>query len=310
MQICPANIIYKFTLGNTRLVNWIIFLALSLVWGSSFILIKVGLNGLSAVHVASLRVLSAGIVLLPVVLKNFAVLPVNKLGLIFLSGILGSLLPAYLFCIAETGLDGSTAGVLNALTPIFAVIIGAIFFRNRVPAIKIMGMLIAFAGSVLLYASHSNILPGDNFVNVLLVVLATICYGINVNLVRKSLKDVPSLIIAALALVSCSFIALLVLIFTGYFSLNFGESAVRWATFYASVLGIFGTAIASVFFYMLIKRAGVVFSSMVTYGIPVIALGWGIYFGEKVGWIEAGCMLLILLGVYLANSNKPVSDKR
>ena len=309
MQICPANIIYNFTLGNTRLTNWIIFLALSLVWGSSFILIKVALNGLSAIHVASLRVLSAGIVLLPVVLKNFTALPVKKLGLVFLSGILGSLLPAYLFCIAETGLDSSTAGVLNALTPIFAVIIGAIFFKNVVPAIKIVGMLIAFGGSVLLYFSHANILPGNNFINVLLVVIATVCYGINVNLVRKSLKDVPSLIIAAFALVSCAVIALLVLVFTGYFSLDFQDSEVRWATFYAGVLGVVGTAISSVFFYMLIKRAGVVFSSMVTYGIPVIALGWGIYFGEKVGWIEAGCMLLILLGVYLANSNKTASDK-
>ena len=296
-------------MGNTKLINWIIFLALSLVWGSSFILIKAGLTGLSAVHVASLRVLSAGLVLVPVVIRNLSVLPAKKLGLTFLSGILGSLFPAYLFCIAETGLDSSTAGVLNALTPIFTIIIGAFFFRNKVPAIKILGMLIAFAGSVLLYFSHANILPGSNVLNVLLVVLATVCYGVNVNLVRQYLNEVPSLIIAAFALVTCACIALLVLVFTGYFSLNFRNADVMWSTVYASILGIAGTAIASVFFYMLIKRAGVVFSSMVTYGIPIIAVGWGLYFGEQVGLKEVGCMLLILLGVYLANTNKKTTYK-
>lgn len=218
-----------------------------------------------------------------------------------MSGVLGSLLPAYLFCIAEQGLDSALAGVLNSLTPIFVIIIGALFFQTKTSTNKVIGILVAFTGSVLLFFSQPNFAEDSNAFYVFLVVLATLMYGINVNMVQRHLNNIPSLQIAALALFLNSIPALIVLYFTGYFNHDFTDRGILLSTGFSFVLGIFGTAIASVIFYMLIKRAGAVFSSMVTYGIPVIAIMWGIIYGEEIGWKQFVCLLILLAGVYIAN---------
>jgi drug/metabolite transporter (DMT)-like permease len=218
-----------------------------------------------------------------------------------MSGVLGSLLPAYLFCIAEQGIDSALAGVLNSLTPIFVIIVGALFFQSKTSTNKVIGILVAFTGSVLLFFSQPNFSENSNLFYVLLVVIATMMYGINVNMVHRYLNNIPSLQIAALALSLNAIPALIVLYFTGYFQLDLSDRGILFSTGYSFVLGIFGTAIASILFYMLIKRAGAVFSSMVTYGIPVVAIIWGIIYGEEVGWKQVLSLVIILSGVYIAN---------
>lgn len=218
-----------------------------------------------------------------------------------MSGTLGSLLPAYLFCIAEEEIDSALAGVLNSLTPIFVIIIGALFFKARTPTNKVIGIIIAFSGSVLLFFSQPNFSEKSNFFYILLVVIATIMYGLNVNMVHRYLNHIPSIQIASLALGLNAIPALVVLYFTGYFDLDLSNKAVLSSTGFSALLGIGGTAIASIIFYMLIKRAGAVFSSMVTYGIPVVAIMWGIIYGEQVGWKQVLSLAVILGGVYVAN---------
>ena len=218
-----------------------------------------------------------------------------------MSGVLGSLLPAYLFCIAEQGIDSALAGVLNSLTPIFVIIIGALFFQSRTSTNKVIGILVAFTGSILLFLSQPGFAQNSNAFYVLLVVIATMMYGLNVNMVSRHLHNIPSLQIASLALCLNAIPALVVLYFTGYFKLNFSDNGILFSTGYSFVLGIFGTAVASVIFYMLIKRAGAVFSSMVTYGIPFVAIMWGIVYGEQIGWKQVLSLLIILAGVYVAN---------
>jgi len=265
-------------------------------------MMKEGLLHLSAFQVASLRIVFSGIVLLPFAIRHFRHVPKNKLAVIFMSGALGSLLPAYLFCIAEIGIDSALAGTLNSLTPIFVIITGALFFNSKTSGNKILGIFIAFTGSVLLLLFSNGHMPGNqNLLYICFIVLATIFYGFNVNMVHKYLPDIGSLQIAAIALTLNAIPALFVLILTGYFSLPLTDPGVLYSTGHAALLGVFGTAIASIIFYVLIKRAGAVFSSMVTYGIPVIANFWGMIYGEEVGWIQFGCLLLILTGVYLAN---------
>ena len=286
---------------NNKFINWLIFIALSFIWGSSFILMKEGLERLSALQVASLRIISSGLVLLPVAYKSFKQIPRDKIFITFMSGVLGSLLPAYLFCIAEQGIDSALAGVLNSLTPIFVIIIGALFFQSNTSTNKVIGILIAFTGSILLFLSQPDFAEKSNAFYVLLVVIATIMYGINVNMVSRYLNNIPSLQIASLALSLNAIPAFIVLYFTGYFKLDFSDHGILFSTGYSCVLGIFGTAIASVIFYMLIKRAGAVFSSMVTYGIPFVAIMWGIIYGEKIGWKQLLSLLIILAGVYIAN---------
>lgn len=286
---------------NSKLINWLIFISLSVIWGSSFILMKEGLVALTAFQVASVRIISSGLVLLPVAIKSIRQIPADKLFIIFMSGVLGSLLPAYLFCIAEQWIDSSLAGTLNSLTPIFVIIIGALFFKTKTAAHKVIGILIAFSGSIFLFFSQPGFSHNSNLVYVLLVVLATMMYGLNVNMVHRYLQHVSSFQIAALALSTNAIPALVVLYFTGYFSMDLSNRAVLFSTGYSVILGIMGTALASVIFYILIKRAGAVFSSMVTYGIPFVAIIWGIIYGEQVGWKQVIGLLVILTGVYVAN---------
>ena len=286
---------------SSKLINWLIFIILSFIWGSSFVLMKEGLLHLTAYQVASLRIISSGLVLLPVAYKSYKQIPGNKILVTFLSGFLGSLLPAYLFCIAEERIDSALAGVLNSLTPIFVIVVGALFFQSKTSLNKVIGIIIALTGSILLFISQPGFSTNSNSVDVLLIVLATIMYGININMVRRHLHDIPSIQIASLALFLNAIPALAVLYFTGYFNKDLLSHGVLVSTAYSFILGVFGTAIASVMFYMLIKRAGVVFSSMVTYAIPLVAIMWGVIYGEKIGWKQAAGLVIILTGVWVAN---------
>lgn len=287
---------------NKNFLNWAIFITLSVIWGSSFILIKIGLdNHLNAYQVAALRIVSAGIILLPVSIRSIRFIPRKKLLLVFLSGALGSLFPSFLFCIAEEGIDSSLAGILNCLTPIFVIITGALFFKVRPSPNKITGIIIAFAGSCMLLLTKGQMQESQHLIYVSLVILATISYGFNVNMVSANLLDIGSLHIASVAITLNAIPALIVLMLTGYFNLPLQNHDLLVATSAAAALGIGGTALATIIFYVLVKRAGGLFASMVTYCIPVVAIGWGIVFDEVFGVKQAGCILVILYGVYWAN---------
>ena len=288
---------------NRNLINWMLFITLSLIWGSSFILMKFGLQQLSSYQVAALRILSAGIILLPITLKYIGSIPTKKLLIVFLSGSLGSLIPAFLFCIAEEKIDSALAGTLNSLTPVFVILTGAAFFKNKVPAHKISGIFIAFTGCVLLLFSKTQLQANQHFSSIIFVILATAFYGFNVNMVSKYLLHIPSLHIASIALTLNAIPALSVLFFTGYFRLAFNSNAVLGSTAAAIILGIIGTAIATIMFYMLVKRAGGIFATTVTYGIPFVAIGWGIFYQEVFGWLQIFCLVIILIGVYYTNQN-------
>ena len=293
---------------NPKFINWLIFISLSFIWGSSFILMKEGLEHLSAFQVASIRIISSGLVLLPIAIRAIGKVPRNKFLYIFLSGVLGSLLPAYLFCIAEQGIDSSLAGTLNSLTPIFVIINGALFFKSRTSTNKVIGILVAFSGSVLLFFSQPDFAQNSNLLYISYVVLATFFYGMNVNMVHKELSGIPSLQIAAIALSSNAIPAFVVLYFTGYFSMDLSNAGLLASTGFSCILGVLGTAVASIIFYMLIKRAGAVFSSMVTYGIPFVAILWGVIYQERIGWKQVLCLLIILLGVYIVNRKGKSSE--
>lgn len=263
---------------------------------------KIGLNNhLSAYQIASLRIVAAGIVLLPIAVKQVRKIPAPKLGLVFLSGAIGSLIPAYLFCIAEEEIDSSLAGTLNCLTPIFVIITGVLFFKINPPVEKITGILVAFAGSFLLLLSKGHMQESKHLIYVSLVILATVLYGFNVNMVSKYLQDISSFHLAAVALVLNAVPAAIILYLSGYFGLSFSTPGFLLATGASTLLGVIGTALATIIFYQLVKAAGGIFASMVTYGIPVVAIFWGICYGEVFSWKEALCILVILAGVYLAN---------
>lgn len=255
---------------------------------------------LTPYQVASIRMLSAGLVLVPFALKAFRDIPRNRLTLVIVSGLLGSFFPAYLFCIAETRIDSSLAGILNALTPLFTILVGMSFFQLKASALKITGVVIGFIGLCLLMAVSGNI-SFDHFSYALLVLLATFFYGINVNMIGRHMTGISSLHIASVAFVFLIIPSSLILYATNYFSLSFRDPNVQLASLSAIVLGVLGTAFASILFYQLVKRAGTLFASMVTYGIPFVAVLWGLLYGEQISLIQMGCLAVILVGVYLVN---------
>lgn len=287
---------------NQRALHWSIFILLSLTWGSSFILMKVGMQGLSPYQVASLRIFSAGVSLLPFFIKYIRQTPLNKIPIIILSGILGNLVPAYLFCIAETRIDSALAGILNGLTPLMALLAGFFIYKTPIIRKQLLGICIGLVGVVMLFAVN-GVNTGYWYYG-LWIILATVCYGINISLVHHHLKAFNSMQLGAIALFFCGLSTLPVLYFSGFFSLLSGPD-VPWNSLAASVtLGVLGSSIASVLFYILIIKAGGLFASMVTYALPIVAIGWGLLAGENISFLQVICLGIILAGVYIVNKAK------
>jgi len=282
------------------LINWINFVLLCLIWGSSFILMKWSKDGLNATQIASVRIFSAGLVFVPFAFFHFKSIPLRKLPLVLLSAIFGNLLPAYLFAAAiSKKVDSSLAGILNSLTPIFVVIMGLLVFRIRVRRHQVFGVLVGFAGLLLLTLSRTGIRL-DNLEYALWIVLATAMYGTNVNIVSKYLSTIHPVHVAT---VSLSFMVIptgFVLWQQDIFHLKFGDSAVQYSLWASVILGVLGSAVATALFYTLVKNAGALFASLVTYGIPFVSIFWGLMDGEKITPVQIACLLVILSGVYLA----------
>lgn len=285
--------------------KWLLYGLLCLIWGSSFMLIKIGLRNLNPWQVASIRVLSAGLVMLPFAWRAWKRIPKNKIAPVIISGLLGNFISAFLYCLAETKINSSLASIFNALTPLCAIVIGLAFFHLKITPAKIAGVVIGFIGLVLLPFAAEGEVSFENLSYASLVVMATICYGINVHIIGLYLKDLSSIDIASLAL-SCFIIpCFLILAFTGFFSLPLLQNGFVVSVFCSFLLGALGTALASVWFYGLVKKAGSIFASLVTYGIPFIAVVWGLILGEIITVWEIGCLLIILAGVYMVNRRGP-----
>ena len=281
--------------------SWALFITLAIVWGSSFILMKEAALSLTGWQIGSIRITAAGIVLLPLAIFHIRKIPIRKLPLVILSGTLGNLFPAFLFAIAiDKKINSSLAGILNSLTPLFVVLVGLLFFGMKVHQKKIIGVVIGFIGLVLLSLTRGTVTI-DNYGFTLLILMATVLYGFNVNLVGRYLKEINPLMIATVSMVFISIPAAIVLSQQELVSLIRYDHEARLAIAMVALLGIVGTAFATAIFYQLIQKAGGLFASLVTYAIPVVAIFWGVLAGETVTVMQIGCLSLILGGVYLAN---------
>ena len=238
---------------NDQYKKYSLFIGLSVIWGSSFILMKEGLKNLTYYQVASLRIVSSAVFLLPILIKSVKKIPLKKWPVVFLSGALGNLIPAYLFCLAEKEISSSMAGTLNALTPIFTIISGAVFFHSKPSSRHWIGVFIAFIGCLLLFYSHANLSIGAHPFYILMIILATLSYGINANLVYHFLTSIPALQIVSLSLFLNALPAFAVLAFSGFFSLTFTDIALASSMGFSIFLGIMSTALASILYYRLIK---------------------------------------------------------
>ena len=283
---------------NKPLWQWAVILLLAFIWGSSFILMKRGLEVFSPVQVASLRMIIAGIILMPFALKNIRYLKNNYKALLIV-GFIGNGIPAYLFTWSQMHVSSSAAGILNSLTPVFTLIAGFLFFRTRIVKLQIIGVVLGLAGSVLLFLNKSFSFQFSIFTWGLLIVAATVMYGINTNHVKTNLKEVP-----AIAITSMSFMLVLPLALFIYLMNLPCPCIAEDPEFYKAlwsvvVLAVFGSAIAVVVMNTFIKYTTPVFAASVTYIMPAVALAWGFNDNEKIGWSSFLALILVLAGVYL-----------
>lgn len=284
-----------------NIINWALFTLLTLIWGSSFILMKEGLVKLTAYQVAALRIFSAGVVLMPIGVRQFRQIPKDKIIPIVFSGAIGSFIPAFLFCVAEEHINSSLAGIVNALSPLFAILIGVLFYQMQASTQKIGAVMIGFLGLCLLFISKDGFKINDQDIYALLVVIATVGYGWSGNYITHHLKGIGAVNIAAIAFSFLAIPASLILVYTGYFQNNWSDTVFIKSTLATVILGVVGTAVAQILFYMLLRRTNVILTSMVTYTIPFVAISWGVWYGETITGLQIACLVLILSGVYFAN---------
>ena len=284
-----------------RFLAWILLISLSLIWGSSYILMKKAVKVFSAPEVAGLRVFSAAVLLLPWSVPRLRQLSRRHYKLLFLVGLVESLLPAFLFAQAQTQLDSALNGVLSSVTPIFTLLVGSVCFGRPIVKSKLWGALLGIVGALLLVLASKSLVGTVNYY-VLLPLLACFCYGLNANLVKYYLQDLDTTTIASVFLLLIGVVAGGGLLTQTAFltKLRTVEGAYV-ATGYVLILGALGTAIAQLLFTYLIKSISPIFVSMVSFLIPLVALGWGLLDGEILMWGHYLGIATIFAGVYLLN---------
>ena len=280
--------------------QWLAMLFLSLVWGSSFILMKKGLQSYSFDQVAAFRMLFASTFMLPLAIRHLNILTKKDTLPLMLVGLLGFAIPAFLFTKAQTQINSSLAGMLNSLTPLFTLLIGLAFYQSKVKMIGIIGILVGLAGAIgLIYKPGLNILSGFNLY-ALFVVAATICYGINVNILKYRLSHLGAVQITAVSFLFVGPVSGIYLLFTDFSGVAQTPDYILNLA-YIAILALFSSAIAIIVFNALIKHTTAIFATSVTYVIPLVAIFWGMADGEAIGAKHFVWMVIILAGVFLVN---------
>lgn len=286
---------------SQKQAKWVYLIILSIIWGSSFILIKKSLIDLSAIQVGALRIIFTSFFLFIAGFKTVKEIKKEHWKWIAWSGFLGSFFPPFLFAIAQTELDSAIASILNSLTPLNTTIIGIALFGVLVTKRQILGVVIGLIGTVILIAKGAEFNPNQNYWYSTLIIASSIGYAFNINILKRHLNSLSALSIAVGNFVCILLPAVIVLIFTGFFSQVFSSPEMQKGLIYVIVLALFGTAFAKVLFNKLISVASPVFAASVTYTMPLMAIFWGIIDGESLSFYQLIGGAIILLGVYLAN---------
>ena len=282
---------------NPEKEKWVLLVLLSVIWGSSFILIKKSLEHFNPYEVGALRVLIAGIILLPLAILNIRKFPKKHLKWLILAALTGNFIPMFLFPIAETEVSSSIAGIINSMMPIFVIIVGALLWKFQTTKRQVIGVIISFTGACILAFSGGE--GGEvKLIPILLLLLATLFYAISTTTVKSKLSDVPAKILSAFVF---SFVlilpSLIALVFAGFFN-NFEVNSGFWEGLgFVSLLSIFGTGLAMMLNYKLLSVSTPLFASTVTLLMPVVAIVWGLLDGEKLTLMQGFGGVIILAGL-------------
>lgn len=289
--------------------KWILLVVLSVIWGSSFILIKKSLEHFNPYEVGSLRVLIAGILLLPLAVKNLKKFPRKNIKWLVLAALTGNFIPMFLFPIAETSISSSIAGIVNSMMPIFVIIVGFLFWKFSTTKRQLVGVGISFIGACILALSGGE--GGDlKLVPIILLLLATLGYAISMTTVKSKLHNIPAKILSAFVfsfvLIGPSVIAL---VMAGFFTDLHPDQDFFIGLGFVSLLSVFGTGLAMMLNYRLLNISTPLFASTVTLLMPVVAVIWGILDGEKLTTMQLTGALIILGGLIFLRAKNPAKEK-
>jgi drug/metabolite transporter (DMT)-like permease len=282
----------------------LLIILLGSIWGSSFILMKRGLHGFPAEQIAAIRLTFAFLALSPFLLKYRKHLHPQSLKFLLVVGLAGNGIPAFLFAYGQTGLPSATVGILNSLTPVFTLLIGAFIFAQGLTYKNIIGVVAGLGGAISLILIRSDGKIALDFTYGGWIIFATLLYAISVNTIRYKLYAIPPFAIACLALTLVGMPAALYLFAGTDFLLRVQTDAGSRAFPYVLTLAIVGTAFSLVLFNKLVQMSGALSASTVTYIIPVVALGWGVLDGESITWVHGIGIAGIAIGISLVNSYK------
>lgn len=285
---------------DNKNLKWIYLLILSFVWGSSYILIKKALIGLSPLQVGSLRTIISTVLLLAIGYSSLKSIPKDKWKWILITGLV-SFIPPFLFAYAQTEIDSALAAILNSLTPLATLLIGVGFYRFKIDSKQISGVIIGLIGSVLLMYQGSVINPDQNLLYVFFIIFASILYALQVNLLKVHLQDVSAVAITVGNFIFIFPLAVVIFFMSDYKQIDINDKDVKVALFCLIILSIVGTVFAKILFNKFVQIASPVFASSVTYILPIVALFWGLLDGEIFTLNQLFATLIILIGVYLAN---------
>ncbi len=289
---------------NKRSWQWIFLIFLAFIWGASFILMKKGLQSFTNLQVGGMRIFFSFVFFLPLIIKNVKKINRDNLKSLLIVGFIGNAIPAFLFATAQTEVSSSVAGILNSLTPIFTLLIGIMLYSNKVRWMSVAGLVLGMIGAIgLIISANSLELEGTNNWYGMFAVIATVCYGINVNEIKFSLKDLDGVAIASLGFLFIGPVAGIFLIFSDY-SMALSSPDLINSLLAVGGLAFFSSFIAIIFMNILIKYTTTLFAASVTYIIPIFAVFWGLVDGERFLVIQAFWAFIILTGVYLVNRYK------
>lgn len=281
--------------GKHEWQNWIVFVFLAFVWGGSFILIKKGLIHFSPVQVGAMRIALSAIAFLPIFLISKIPFPKGKVLLVTLVVLTGNGVPAFMFAIAETRLGSAVTGVLNSLTPIFALLVGVFFFKTKLRRHHLLGLFLGCLGLTVLMVGERDWHVSSY---VFYVVFGTMCYGLSANLVKRYCQDIHPIALTAVGFFSLGCIALVILWVTGAFTIMAQPDTWTSSMPALILLALVCTVLANLLFYSLIQRTSAIFGSAIAYAIPCMALVWGSVDGEVITWYQLAGFGFIIGAVY------------
>jgi len=285
--------------------KWLYLFILSIIWGSSYILIKRGLVGLTPIQLGSLRIVFSTIFLLIMGYKSLKGLSKKEWKWLIITGFLGTFFPSFFFAFAQQFIDSAVAAILNSLTPIFTLLVGVAFFSTTILTRQYAGVLLGFVGSVGLVWGGAQITENQPTEYVFLIMCASMCYAVNIYFLKHKLANVSPMAMTLGNFIAILPPALLLLFFSDFFSAQKLQSEnVITSLGFIALLAFFGTAIAKVMFNRFVKMASAVFVSSVTYTLPVVALFWGTLDGERISSFQLFATVVILIGVSLAHRPK------